>query len=79
LGRKRRELEGPIAFAAWKGIHALLMSTVRNKVEAFSNRAWKYFGTSRLIQVLDRTSEAHIYPDGDTDELSGLPNAKAAA
>jgi len=60
-------------------MHALLMSTVRNNVEAFSNRAWNYTGTSRPIQVLHRTSEAHIYRDGDSDELSGLPNTKAAA
>jgi NADH dehydrogenase len=79
LGKKRHELEGPIAFAAWLGIHALLMSTVRERVEAFINWAWNYFGRSRPIQVLDRTDEAHIHWDGDSDEHSGSPNTRAAA
>ena len=80
LGKKKRhELEGPIAFAAWLGIHALLMSTVRERVEAFINWAWNYFGRSRPIQVLDRTDEAHIHWDGDSDEHSGSPNTRAAA
>ena len=29
IGKKRHELDGPIAFAAWLGVHALLMSGVR--------------------------------------------------
>src|SRR5215831_9590512 len=32
IGKKRHELDGPIAFAAWLGVHALLMSGVRTRV-----------------------------------------------
>jgi NADH:ubiquinone reductase (H+-translocating) len=78
LGKKRHELEGPVAFAAWLGIHALLMCTVRERVEAFINWAWNYFG-SRPIQVLDRTDEAHIHWEKGHDEQSGSPNTRAAA
>jgi NADH dehydrogenase len=60
IGRKRHELDGPIAFAAWLGVHALLMTGVRERVEAFINWAWSYFSKTRPIQVLDRSNENRI-------------------
>src|SRR5215831_18086977 len=60
IGKKKHELDGPIAFAAWLGVHALLMSGVRERVEAFIDWAWDYFGRSRPIQVLDRSDERRI-------------------
>jgi NADH:ubiquinone reductase (H+-translocating) len=60
IGKKKHELDGPIAFAAWLGVHALLMSGVRAKVEAFIDWAWNYFSKSVPIQVLDRNDEKHI-------------------
>jgi NADH:ubiquinone reductase (H+-translocating) len=60
IGKKRHELEGPVAFAAWIGVHALLMSGVRVRIEAFINWAWSYFTKSGLIQVLDRSDEGRI-------------------
>jgi NADH:ubiquinone reductase (H+-translocating) len=60
IGKKRHELDGPIAFAAWLGVHALLMSGVRDKIETFTNWACTYFGKSLPIQVLDRGEETHI-------------------
>jgi NADH dehydrogenase len=80
LGKKRHELDGPIAFAAWLGVHALLMSGVRERIEAFINWAWSYFGRSLPIQVLDRSDERRI----DWDEVmdgggsSPSPVAKTA-
>src|SRR5262249_17268926 len=35
VGKKRHEIDGPLAFAAWLGVHALLMSGVRERIEAF--------------------------------------------
>ena len=60
IGSKRHELEGPIAVAAWLGVHALLMSGVRERVEALVDWAWNYFGKVRPIQVLDRSDENRI-------------------
>jgi NADH dehydrogenase len=60
IGTKRHELDGPIAFAAWLGVHALLMSGVRERVEAFIDWAWNYFSRTRPIQVLDRSNESRI-------------------
>jgi len=60
VGKKRHELDGPIAFAAWIGVHALLMNGVRAKVESFIDWAWSYFTKSAPIQVLDRGDEGRI-------------------
>jgi NADH dehydrogenase len=60
IGKKRHELEGPIAFAAWLGVHALLMAGVRERIEAFIDWGWNYFGRSRPIQVLDRSDAGRI-------------------
>ena len=60
IGSQRHELDGPIAFAAWLGVHALLMSGVRERVEAFIDWAWNYFSKTRSVQVLDRPDEGRI-------------------
>ena len=60
VGKKRHELDGPIGFAAWIGVPALLMSGVRERVEAFVDWAWNYFSRSRAIQILDRADVSRI-------------------
>ena len=52
MGKNRHELDGPIAFAAWLGVHAMLMSGGRERIEAFVNWAWGYFSRSRPIPGL---------------------------
>jgi NADH dehydrogenase len=68
IGRKRHELDGPVAFAAWLGVHALLMSGVRSRIEAFIDWGWSYFSRTRPIQVLDRSSEKRIDWQEDAEE-----------
>jgi NADH dehydrogenase len=76
IGKKRHELDGPIAFAAWIGVHALLMSGVRARIEAFIDWAWSYFGRSLPIQVLDRSDEARIdWGEGKESERSKISPA----
>jgi NADH:ubiquinone reductase (H+-translocating) len=72
IGKKRHELDGPIAFAAWVGVHALLMSGVRARIEAFVDWAWGYFSRARPIQVLDRTDTCRIDWDKDTNREGSL-------
>ena len=81
LGKKRHEFEGPFAFAAWLGIHALLMSSVRERIEAFINWAWGYFERSGPIQVLDRPDVNRINWDEAPEEVSTSvpPDKKAVA
>lgn len=80
IGKKRHELDGPIAFAAWLGVHALLMSGVRQRIEAFIDWAWTYFTRSRPIQVLDRTDVRRIdWDEGTESGGSGTPPAVRTA
>ncbi len=60
VGQRHHELEGVIAFAAWLGVHAALLSTTRAKVAAFMEWAWDYFGNARGVQICDRSNEAPI-------------------
>ncbi len=60
VGPHRHELHGVIAFSAWLGVHAALMTGVRNRIDAFVNWGWDYFSHSRGPQVLDRSDAARI-------------------
>jgi NADH dehydrogenase len=60
VGPHRHELHGAIAFSSWLGVHALLMTGVRNRVDAFVSWGWDYFSKTRGPQVLDRSDAARI-------------------
>ena len=60
VGEHRHELEGPIAFAAWLGVHAALLSSTRAKIDAFMEWAWDYFGQYHADAILDRSEELQI-------------------
>ena len=71
IGEHRHELHGPVAFAAWLGVHAYLMSGVRTRLEAFIDWAWDYFTTGRGSQELDRSDAARIDWGKDEDDDEG--------
>jgi NADH dehydrogenase len=73
VGPRRRELHGLPAFLAWLGVHALLMTGVRNRIETFIDWGWDYLSRSRGPQVLDREGEVEI------DWGEDLPGAGTAA
>ena len=51
----------PIAFAAWLGVHAALMTGTRNRVDAFIAWGSDYVhSTTAGPQVLDRSDAARI-------------------
>jgi NADH:ubiquinone reductase (H+-translocating) len=60
VGEHRHELQGAVAFAAWVGVHAALLSSTRARVEAFVEWAWDYFGSSRGDAILDRPKQKDI-------------------
>ena len=75
VGKHRHELHGSIAFAAWLGVHASLMSGVRQRIEAFVDWGWDYFSKTRGPSVLDQRSDAaHIDwgEDGDAEVAESL-------
>jgi NADH:quinone reductase (non-electrogenic) len=43
VGKHRHQVEGPVAFAAWLGVHAMLLSGAHSKADAFMSWAWDYF------------------------------------
>ena len=47
IGAHRHQVEGPIAFAAWLGLHAILLSGTHSRVDAFLNWADDYFHAER--------------------------------
>jgi NADH dehydrogenase len=67
VGHGVHELHGKMAFVAWLGVHAALMSGFRNRIDAFTDWAWDSFGTARGPQILDRSDAARIDWDDDPD------------
>ncbi len=76
VGEHRHELQGPVAFAAWLGVHAALLTTARAKIETFVEWGWDYFGKGHADPVLDRMSQANINWNADEEkqEQPGLKN-----
>jgi NADH:quinone reductase (non-electrogenic) len=56
IGSARHAVSGTLAFAAWLGVHAVLLTTVKAKVETFLEWAWEYFGHAHVDPILDRPS-----------------------
>jgi NADH dehydrogenase len=67
VGEHRHELQGAIAFAAWLGVHAALLTSTRAKIAAFVEWAWDYFGGSRGDAILDRSEELQINWNDDEE------------
>jgi NADH dehydrogenase len=59
------ELHGKLAFAAWLGVHAALMTGGSNRVAAFRSWAMDFFGKDRAPQVLDRSGAPRMTWDDD--------------
>jgi NADH:ubiquinone reductase (H+-translocating) len=70
MGKHRHELKGAVAFAAWIGVHAALLSSTQAKIEAFVEWAWDYFGTARGDAILDRVDEAQINWSDDEESTT---------
>jgi NADH dehydrogenase len=79
VGKHRHELHGSIAFAAWLGVHAALMSGVRQRVEAFIDWGWDYFSKTKGPSVLDQRSDAAHIDWDDALDVGGAPDADDAA
>jgi NADH:quinone reductase (non-electrogenic) len=54
LGAHHHEITGPLAFAAWLGVHAALLTTVRAKLEAVIEWGWEYHTGTHAGQLIDR-------------------------
>jgi NADH dehydrogenase len=65
IGSHRHELHGTVAFAAWLGVHAWLLGSTRERVNAFMNWAWDVFSLNREPAVIDAPDAARIDWDDD--------------
>jgi NADH dehydrogenase len=71
MGAHHHELHGHLAFAAWLGVHAWLMSGVRQRVDAFIAWGWDFLGSSRSSSIIDDPDAAQIdWGDDSGEELS---------
>ena len=71
VGKRRHQVEGPIAFAAWLGVHAMLLSGAHSKTDAFLSWAWDFVGTTRSNASLVDPDQARIDWGPDPDDQSG--------
>ena len=60
VGAHHHELHGHMAFAAWLGVHAWLMSGVRQRVDAFISWGWDFLGSSRSSSIIVDPDAAEI-------------------
>ena len=67
------ELHGKMAFAAWLGVHAALMTGGSNRVDAFKSWALDFFGKDRAPQALDRSGTPRmVWEDDEVDEPAAV-------
>jgi NADH dehydrogenase len=69
VGKHHHQVEGPVAFAAWLGVHAMLLSGVHSKTDAFLSWAWDYFDRDHaaIIEATAATPERLAWADHGED------------
>lgn len=69
VGKHRHEVEGPVAFAAWLGVHAMLLSGAHSKTDAFLSWAWDYFDRDHAAVVESSAAPRRIAWGDDEADL----------
>jgi NADH:quinone reductase (non-electrogenic) len=67
VGKHRHQVEGPVAFAAWLGVHAMLLSGAHSKTDAFLSWAWDYFDRDHAATV-EASSKPHRIAWGEDEQ-----------
>ncbi|WP_426571567.1 NAD(P)/FAD-dependent oxidoreductase [Aquihabitans sp. McL0605] len=65
LGAKRHEIDGPMAFAAWLGVHASLLSGTRDKIGALLAWSNDYVSKKRPAALVDHPDAYRIDWEAD--------------
>jgi NADH dehydrogenase len=83
MGAHRHEVDGPVAFAAWLGVHAMLLSGIRNKIDAFMAWGWDYFSKNRATAMVDAADAGRIDwgddDDGERPQFDTVQNKDGAS
>jgi NADH dehydrogenase len=61
--------EGPLAFAAWLGVHAMLLSGAHSRADAFMSWAWDYFDRDHAATVEWSTAPQRIAWGDDSADV----------
>ena len=72
VGRHRHQVEGPVAFAAWLGVHAALLSGAHSRTDAFLAWAWDYFERDHAAVVESSTTPRRIAWADDAADVPHL-------
>jgi len=67
VGKHRHQVDGPVAFAAWLGVHAMLLSGAHSKTDAFLSWAWDYFDRDHAATV-EASSSPHRIAWGEDEQ-----------
>lgn len=73
VGPHRHQVEGPIAFAAWLGLHAVLLSGAHSRVDAFLNWAEDYFHHHRAPDLELEGTPSRIAWSGTAADQPVIP------
>ena len=69
VGKHRHQVEGPVAFAAWLGVHAMLLSGAHSKTDAFLSWAWDYFDRDHAATVEASSTPHRIAWEEDEQDV----------
>jgi NADH dehydrogenase len=67
VGKHHHQVDGPVAFAAWLGVHAMLLSGAHSKTDAFLSWAWDYFDRDHAATV-EASATPHRIAWGDDEQ-----------
>ncbi len=68
VGKHRHQVDGPVAFAAWLGVHAMLLSGAHSRTDAFLSWAWDYFDRDHAAVVESSATPRRIaWGDDEAD------------
>jgi NADH dehydrogenase len=67
VGKHRHQVDGPVAFAAWLGVHAMLLSGAHSRTDAFLSWAWDYFDRDHAATV-EASSAPHRIAWGEEEQ-----------
>ena len=71
VGPHRHELHGFVAFASWLGVHALLLSGMHQRIDAFMSWAWDNHSATRAASLISNSDAPRIDWSQDDDGDDG--------
>jgi NADH:ubiquinone reductase (H+-translocating) len=82
IGEHRHELQGRVAFAAWLGVHAMLLANIRSEVKAFMSWAEEFYmrphhRSAALLDPATINTPKIRWTEGKAGNERAVPGSKA--